>query len=61
MKIGSGVEELKEFKQEVIEIFEGVRFLVYKWEFNILELDSEDNLSKLFGFVWDKREDVLEI
>ena len=61
MKTGSGMEELKEFKQEATEILEGARFPVHKWESNIPELDSGDNPSKLLGLVWDKREDALEI
>ena len=61
MKTGSGVEELKKFKQEATEILESARFPVHKWESNIPELDSEDNPSKLLGLVWDKREDALEI
>ena len=61
MKTGSGVEELKEFKQEATEILKGARFPVHKRESNIPELDSEDNPSKLLGVAWDKREDALEI
>ena len=61
MKTGSGVEELKEFKQEATEILKGARFPVHKRESNIPVLDSEDNPSKLLGLAWNKREDALEI
>lgn len=63
MKIGGQVEEMRKFKEEIIYIFDDVKFKVYKWELNIKELEDQNmiNFSKILGQVWDKEDEILEI
>ena len=63
MKTGSVTEEIRKFKGEATEILESAKFPVHKWESNIHELESENmqNLGKILGHSWDKREDTLEL
>ena len=48
MKTGSEIEEISKFKSEATEILESAKFPLYKWESNIIELESENmpNLGK---------------
>ena len=61
MKSGSEIEELRKFKHEAKNILEDAKFPVHKCESNVEELDKEANPAKLFGQIWDKREDTNEI
>ena len=61
MKTAADVEELKRFKREATTVMESAKFPVHKWESNVQELDTEANPSKILGYMWDKREDVIEI
>ena len=61
MKTGSEIEEIRKFKSETTEILESAKFLVHKWESDILELESENmpNPGKILCRSWVKREGTL--
>ena len=63
MQAGGQMADLEKFKRESKVIFDSAKFLIHKWESNIRS--SEDNNIKnpsvIFGYVWDKKQETLEI
>ena len=63
MQAGGQMADLEKLKRESKVIFDSAKFPIHKWESNIRS--SEDNNIKnpsvIFGYVWDKKQETLEI
>ena len=63
MQAGGQMADLEKFKRESKVIFDSAKFPIHKWESNIrlLEDNNMKNPSVIFGHVWDKKQNTLEI
>ena len=63
MCTGTNVEDLEKFKTQATGMLEDGKFTIHRWESNVEKLESEniENPIKIFGHIWDKREDTLQV
>ena len=63
MQAGGQMADLEKFKRESKVIFDSAKFPIHKWESNIRSFEDNNvkNPSVIFGHVWDKKQDTLEI
>ena len=63
MQAGGQMADLEKFKRENKVIFDSAKFPIHKWESNIRSLEDNNmkNPRVIFGHMWDKKQDTLEI